>query len=126
MIHNLDLSLFYDESFVEFNVKDTELNLSQKSITIVTRGAWLDREEHNVLREAKIFIQQWDALSVCVMNKDTNSFSAVNMPEEYILRDIIKFHYEHPILRLTGFGINGEWVQWEFINPQVKIHGDIE
>ena len=55
MMENLDLTLFYDESFVEFNVNDTKLNLSKRDIIISTRGAWLDRDEHNVLRAAKIF-----------------------------------------------------------------------
>jgi hypothetical protein len=126
MMHNLDLALFYDESFVEFNVNDTKLNLSKKDIIISTRGAWLDRDEHNVLRAAKIFIKEWYALKVSVMNEDTKVFTPVNNSEEYILRDIIKFYYEQNILRLIGFGINGEWVEWEFIKPKVTIQGDIE
>ncbi len=125
-MHNLDLALFYDESFVEFNVNDTKLNLSKKDIIISTRGAWLDRDEHNVLRAAKIFIKEWYALKVSVMNEDTKVFTPVNNSEEYILRDIIKFYYEQNILRLIGFGINGEWVEWEFIKPKVTIQGDIE
>jgi hypothetical protein len=52
MMHNLDLALFYDESFVEFNVNDTKLNLSKKDIIISTRGAWLDRDEHNVRKRS--------------------------------------------------------------------------
>ncbi len=125
-MQNLDLALFYDESFVEFNVNDTKLNLSKKDIIICTRGAWLDRGEHNVLRATKIFIKEWYALKVSVMNEGTKVFAPVNNTEEYILRDIIKFYYEQNILRLVGFGINGQWVEWEFIKPKVTIHGDIE
>lgn len=68
MMEYLDLALFYDESFVEFIVKDTKVNFFNKNIIISTRGAWLDRDEHNVLSEAKIFIKEWYALKVSVMD----------------------------------------------------------
>ncbi len=126
MMQNLDLALFYDESFVEFNINDTKLNLLKKDIIISTRGAWLDRDEHNVLRAAKIFIKEWYSIKVSVMNENTKVFATVCDPVEYLLRDIIKFHYEQNILSLIGFGINGEWVEWEFIKPKVIIQGDIE
>ncbi len=126
MMENLDLALFFDESFVEFTVKDTKLNLSRKDIIISTRGAWLDRDEHNMLREAKIFIKEWYVMKVSVMNEDTKVYETVNNAEEYILRDIIKFYYEQNILRLIGFGINGGWIEWEFVKPKVTIQGNVE
>jgi hypothetical protein len=125
-MENLDLALFFDESFVEFTVKDTKLNLSRKDIIISTRGAWLDRDEHNMLREAKIFIKEWYVMKVSVMNEDTKVYETVNNAEEYILRDIIKFYYEQNILRLIGFGINGGWIEWEFVKPKVTIQGNVE
>lgn len=126
MIENLDLSLFYDESFVEFIVKDTKFDFSKKDILITTKGAWLDRDERNVLCEAKIFIKEWYAMKVSVMNDDTKVFAAVSNAEEYILRDIIKFYYEENILKLVGFGVNGGWIEWEFVKPEVAIQGDVE
>lgn len=124
-MENLDLGLFYDESFVEFIVKDTKINFFNKDIIITTRGAWLDRDEDNVLSEAKIFIKEWYALKVSVMDEGTKVFIEVNNVEKYILQDIIKFYYEQNILRLIGFGINGAWVQWEFVKPNLTIQGNI-
>lgn len=126
MMENLDLALFYDESFVEFTVKDMELNLFKKEIIIRTRGAWLDRHEQNVLREAKIFIKEWGAIKVSVTEDETKVFVPVNNIEEYILSDIIKFYYEQNILRLIGFGINGGWIEWKFVTPKISIEGNIE
>jgi hypothetical protein len=126
MMDNLDLTLFYDESFVDFIVKDTKVNLARKDIVITTMGAWLDRNENNVLSETKIFIKGWYALHVSVMNEDTKVFTRVNNIEEYILSDIIKFYHEQNILRFIGFGANGGWVEWEFIKPEVIIQGCIE
>jgi hypothetical protein len=125
-MENLDLSLFYDESFVEFFVKDTQLDLAKKDIIITTRGAWLDRDVNNTLKEAKIFIKEWYSLKVSVMNEDIKKFSAVDNPEEFILRDIVNFYYEKNTLKLLGFGVNHGWVEWEFINPKVTIQGEIE
>jgi hypothetical protein len=79
-----------------------------------------------MLREAKIFIKEWYVMKVSVMNEDTKVYETVNNAEEYILRDIIKFYYEQNILRLIGFGINGGWIEWEFVKPKVTIQGNVE
>lgn len=125
-MNNIDHNLFNEESFVEERVTMMEFDLHKVVACIQTNGAAL--EDGQLLSKVKIIVSNWSDLNVGLFNKNLGVFEAVEPSLEKRLVKIVEFYISEGKLKLVGFGpgLNGGWVEWEFMKPKVTIQGDIE
>ena len=114
---------FYEQSFVDFEIINIQLNHDLKEMSIELNGGYYENDKNilKCLRKVIISIQKWNSLEIKNDNMENKQhiFS--------MLHNICEFIFDKDRIILKGFLEDGAgWVEWTFTNPKVTIYGEID
>lgn len=116
--------LFSEQSFVDFEIVQMNVDLSSKKITVEIDGGYILHSKENIEYFKKIYMDfyDWDFLSVKEYNDDSKNYKEVVSLNEGVLHNICEFVCDKDIVILKGFKKNNSgWAEWTITKSKIKI-----